>query len=77
MDLQILEDAKEKPTGVSIPISNWRELKKNNRDLEELEYTEPSKAQLLQELKEAVEELALIEKGKLKGRPVKKLLDEL
>lgn len=77
MDLQILEDAKEKPTGVFIPISKWRELKKNNRDLEELEYTEPSKAQLLQELKEAVEELALIEKGKLKGRPVKKLLDEL
>ncbi|HET7119024.1 MAG TPA: hypothetical protein VFI29_21205 [Hanamia sp.] len=77
MDLQILEDAKGKPTGVFIPISKWRELKKSHRDLEELEYAEPSKAQLLQELKEAVEELALIEKGKLKGRPVKKLLDEL
>jgi len=45
--------------------------------LEELEYLEPSKTQLLKELKEAVEEFALIEKGKLKGCPVKRLLDEL
>lgn len=77
MDLQILEDAKGKPTRVFIPISKWRELKKNNKDLEELEYIEPSKTRLLKELKEAVEELALIEKGKLKGRPVKRLPDEL
>jgi len=27
-DLQILEDAKGKPTGIFIPISKWRELKK-------------------------------------------------
>lgn len=77
MDLQIIEDAKGNPTGVFIPISKWRELKKNHKDLEELEYVEPYKAQLLKELRQAVEELSLIEKGKMKGRPVKKLLDEL
>lgn len=38
---------------------------------------EPSKQQILQELKEAIKELALIEKGKLKARPVKDLLNEL
>ena len=77
MELQIIEDAKGKPTGVFIPISKWRQLKKIHKDLEELEYEEPSKTQLLQELREAVEELALIQKGKLKSRPAKELLDEL
>ncbi len=42
-----------------------------------MEYTEPSKAQLLQELKQAVKELSLIQKGKLKSRPAKALLDKL
>jgi hypothetical protein len=42
-----------------------------------LEYEEPSKQQLLQELKKAVIELQLIEKGKLKSRPAKALLNEL
>jgi hypothetical protein len=37
----------------------------------------PTKAQVLQELKEAVDNLKLVEKGKLKARPAKDLLDEL
>ena len=41
--------------------------------MEVLEYKEPSKKQLLEELKEAVTQLALIEKGKLKSRPAKAL----
>jgi hypothetical protein len=35
------------------------------------------KAEFLQGLKEAVEEVKLIKAGKLKGRPAKELLDEL
>jgi len=35
------------------------------------------KALLIKEIKEAVEELNLIKKGKLKGTPAKQLLDEL
>ena len=77
MDLQVIEDAKGKPAGVFIPISKWRQLKKIHRDLEQLEYKEPTKAELLQELKDAVEELTLIEKGKLRSRPAKEILDEL
>lgn len=34
----------------------------------------PSKAQVLEELKEAVENMALIKQGKLKARPAKELL---
>ena len=37
----------------------------------------PTKEQLLNELRQAVVELKLIEQGKLKARPAKALLDEL
>ena len=37
----------------------------------------PAKAQLLQDMKEAVDNLNLVKKGKLKARPAKELLDEL
>jgi hypothetical protein len=77
MSLQIIEDGKGRATGVFIPISQWRRLKKQYKDLETLEYQEPSKEQLLQEMQEAVSQLQLIEQGKLKARPAKDLLDEL
>lgn len=77
MELQVIEDSKGKPTGVFIPISKWRQLKKIHKDLEVLEYQEPTKIQLLQELRQAVEELSLIQRGKLKSRPAKELLNEL
>jgi hypothetical protein len=77
MKLQVIQNGKGKPTGVYIPINEWKALKKQYKELEELEYEEPTKEQLLQELKEAVVELSLIEQGKLKSRPARALLDEL
>jgi hypothetical protein len=77
MRLQVIQDSKGKATGVYIPISEWKELKKRFRDLEALEYEEPTKEQVLQELKEAVQELKLVEQGKLKARPATELLNEL
>ncbi len=69
MKLQVIQDGSGKTTGIYIPINEWKELKKQHKDLEELEYKEPSKKQLLVELKQAVTELTLIQKGKLKSRP--------
>jgi hypothetical protein len=77
MRLQVIQDSKGKATGVYIPINEWKELKKQYRDLEVLEYEEPTKEQILQELKEAVQELKLVEQGKLEARPAKELLNEL
>ncbi len=77
MKLQVIQDDKGKATGVYIPINEWKELKKHYKDLEKLEQTEATKEQLIEELKEAVKELSLIEKGALKSRPAKALLDEL
>ncbi|HAH25595.1 MAG TPA: hypothetical protein DCL77_17860 [Prolixibacteraceae bacterium] len=37
----------------------------------------PEKAQLLEEIKEAVENLNLVKQGKMEARPAKELLDEL
>ena len=58
-------------------LNQSEELKKQYKDLEDLEYKEPSKEQILQDLKEAVNELKLVEEGKLIARPAKELLDEL
>ncbi|TVR36677.1 MAG: hypothetical protein EA392_14610 [Cryomorphaceae bacterium] len=77
MKLQVIQDSKGNATGVYIPIKEWNALKKQYKELEALEYQEPTKEQILQELKEAVNELKLVEQGKLKARPAKELLDEL
>ena len=77
MRLQIIEDSKGKATGVFIPINDWEKLKKQYKTLKELEYVEPNKEELLQELKEAVVELKLIEQGKLKARSAAELINEL
>ena len=77
MRLQVIQDSKGKATGVFVPISDWQELKKRHKDLAILEYEEPSKEQILQELKEAVIELKQVEQGKLKAHPVQELLNEL
>ena len=77
MKLQLIQDSKGKATGVYIPMSDWKELKKQYKDLEVLEYKEPTKEQILLELREAVVELKLIEQGKRKAHPAKELLSEL
>jgi len=47
------------------------------KEPEEEQYEEPTKEQLLQEIREAAEDMNLIRQGKLKGRPLQELLDEL
>lgn len=77
MSLQVIHDNKGKETGVFIPISEWKKLKRDYKIADDVDYIEPTKEQLLQELKEAVRELKQIEQGKLKARPAKEFLDEL
>ncbi len=77
MKLQVIQDSKGKATGVFIPYNEWKLLKKKYKDLEALENDEPTKEQILDGIREAVREMKLIKAGKLKGRPVQELLDEL
>lgn len=77
MRLQVIQDSKGKPTGIYIPINDWKALKKQYHILEPIEYQEPTKEEILQEIKEAVHELKMVEEGKLNARPAKDLLNEL
>ncbi|MCA1758431.1 MAG: hypothetical protein LC658_01560 [Bacteroidales bacterium] len=77
MNLQYISDNRGKTTGVFIPIQEWEGLKSKFKGLEEVELGEQSKAEILQGLQQAVEEMNLVKKGKLKARDAKDLLNEL
>jgi redox-regulated HSP33 family molecular chaperone len=77
MNLQYISDYRGKTTGVFIPIQEWENLKTKFKGLEEEELGDQSKEEILEGLREAVEQLNLVKKGKLKARPAKELLDEL
>ncbi|NVO12376.1 MAG: hypothetical protein HXX16_20650 [Bacteroidales bacterium] len=49
----------------------------NNFSFVKAKTISPAKAQLIEEIKDAVENLNLVKQGKLKARPAKDLLDEL
>ncbi len=77
MNLQVIHDSKGNPTGVFIPMPDWNQLKKRYADLEQYETGEPTKEQLILELKEAIQELKAIEQGTKQSRPLADLLNEL
>ena len=77
MNLQIIHDSKGNPTGVFIPMSDWKKLKTQYVELEEIEYEVSTEEQLLTELKEAIQELKAIEQGKKQSRPLADLLSKL
>ncbi len=49
----------------------------NNFSFVKAKTISPAKTQLIEEIKDAVENLNLVKQGKLKARPAKDLLDEL
>lgn len=77
MSLQIIHGANGKPTGVFIPISDWEIMKKEYQNLKAWEEPEPTKTEILEGIKDAIEEVKLIKAGKLKAKSLKELLNEL
>ncbi|MCH6234125.1 hypothetical protein [Cognataquiflexum rubidum] len=77
MNLQYISDNRGKTTGVFIPIQEWELLKSKFKGLEEEVLGDQSKDEILLGLQQAVEEMNLIKKGKLKARNAKDLLNEL
>ena len=77
MNVQYISDSKGKTTGVFIPIKEWEELKAKFKELEEDKLGEQSKEDILQGLQQAVKEMNLVKKDKLKARDAKDLLNEL
>ena len=52
-------------------------MKAQFKDLEIREDSEQTDEEILNNIRQAVEEMKLIKTGKLKGRPLQELLDEL
>ena len=77
MSLQFIQNEKGKPTGVFIPINEWKEMKAQYENLVAWEKPNLTKEQILDNIRQAVEEMKLIKAGKLKGKPLQELLDEL
>ena len=77
MSLQFIQNEKGKPTGVFIPINEWKQMKAQYKNLETWEEPELTKEEILANIKQGVEEVKLVIAGKLKGRPARELLDEL
>jgi hypothetical protein len=76
-EIQYIQNDSGQTAGVFIPIKKWNALKAKNKELEALEKNVKSSANILIELREAVKELAAIERGEKKSRPIKALLNEL
>lgn len=77
MKIQIIQDSKGKATGVYIPMNQWKALKRQYKSLGDLEEVTSGKKQLLIEIKAALAELELIEKGQLQARSARELIAEL
>jgi hypothetical protein len=77
MSLQVIQGGNGKPTGVFIPMNDWEIMKEEYQNLQAWEEPEPTKAEILTGIKEAVEEVKLIKAGKIKAKSLKELLNEL
>ena len=77
MTAQYIRDSKGQKTGVFIPIEEWERLKKIFKELEQESVEEPSTEDILENFKEALEEVKLHKEGKIKFKSASELLDEL
>jgi lipoate-protein ligase A len=77
MNLQYILDSKGQKTGVFIPIEDWEKLKSYIKEIQETEDKEPSKAEIVEGIKEALQEVNQHQEGKIKLNPARELLDEL
>ncbi len=78
MNLKYISDRKGNIVSVVIPIHDWEVLKQKYKGIEtELDYIEPSKEEVKENIRQGLRELKLIEEGKLKSRPAKEFLNEL
>jgi hypothetical protein len=75
--LQFIQAANGKTAGVFIPINDWKKTKKENKNLDSWEQPDLTTEQILNNIRQAVEEMKLIKAGKLEGRPAREVLDEL
>jgi hypothetical protein len=75
MQLQYISDHKGNTISVVIPIQDWEILKRKYKEIEdELDYAEPTKAEIKANIRKGLDELQQIDEGKLTTRPAKEFL---
>lgn len=77
MSLQFIQNDEGKPTGVFIPINEWKQMKAQFKNLEAWEEPNRTKEEILDSIRQGMEEAKLVMDGKLKGKPARQLVDEL
>jgi len=77
MNLQYISNSKGKKTGVFIPIDDWEKIKDHLVNLEGFDYNEPTKAEILEGIKDALKEVKLHQQGKIKLKSARELLHEI
>jgi hypothetical protein len=77
MKIQVIEDSEGNPTGVFIPIKEWKGIKKKLNDLTSFEFHEPTREEILLNIQAGRKEIELFKKGKLKTTPAKDFLNVL
>lgn len=77
MKPQFIHDHNGNPTGVFIPIKDWEIMVRKYKNLNLRVEPEPSKAEILAGIKDALEEVKLIKARKIKAKSFKELLNEL
>ena len=78
MNLQYISDNTGKPTGIFIPLKDWWDLTQKYEGLDnEVDYSEPTKEEVLENIKQGLQEVQLIEQGKMKATPLKDFINEL
>lgn len=77
MSLQFIQNEEGKPTGVFIPINEWKQMKAQYKNLEAWEEPNRTKEEILETIRQGTEEVKLVIAGKIKGKPARQLLDEL
>jgi hypothetical protein len=79
MMLQYTYDNKGRALGVFIPIGEWKKITKKYKDLDKplTEDAPPSKQEVLQSIKDGLQQVKLHQQGKIKLKTAQQLLDEL
>jgi TusA-related sulfurtransferase len=78
MTLQYTYDSKGRKLGVFIPINEWKKIAKKYKELDEAATENPpAKQDILNSIKEGLEQVKLHQQGKVKLKTAQQLLDEL
>ena len=77
MSFQYTYDAKGKPVGVFVPITEWNKITGESKKKKRTGRYVMSKEKILQGIENGMKQVSSIEKGKLKSISLKQLLDAL